>query len=107
MVGIGHFFVATHALLRQHIGIGAGDSRRSVFVMDVDHNMVFGIFGDSIMEPCGPLLVANVHECELDAADAGCVNVAKEADIGHQGLVDNEVLKKAVEDKEYKVLGIE
>ncbi len=38
--------------------------------MDVDHNMVFGIFGDSIMEPCGPLLVANVHESELDAADA-------------------------------------
>ena len=66
VAGIGHLFVAANALLRHQIGVGAAPSRRSVFVVNVHHQLVLGTFLHGIVQPGGPHLIAYLHEAELD-----------------------------------------
>ncbi len=67
MGGIGKFFIPSDAFLRQQIGISTAEPCGAVFIVNIDHDLIFSAFSDGIMQPGGPMLIADLHKTELDS----------------------------------------
>ena len=67
---VGHLLVAPYAFLCEQVRIGAREAGGAVFVVNVDHQLVFGAFLHSVVHPFRPHLRTDLHEAELDPLDA-------------------------------------
>ena len=67
-------------------------TRRAVFVVDVNHELVACACPDDVVQPCGPHLIAHLHEANLQAYDSPSLHLPEDGNLVfvHGTLIDIE-----------------
>ena len=64
--GIRHFFISTNTFLRHQVRISTAETCRTIFVMNIYHQIIFSTFTNCIMQPGTPTLITYLYKTELD-----------------------------------------